>query len=228
MDHTETVGDEHVTQRGDLLRVRCALRFVLAGLFGVETHVFEQHDVTVFHRGDLRLRIGAIRVAGEHHVAAEQFAQALGDRREGQFGNDLALRAAQVCHEDDLGAVLAQLFDGGQRSLDTTVIGDGRTIERNIEVGAHQNALALEISEILECLHSLSFRAATCATAVVSHQLCILAPERNNTPRSLTKQRLCRVVHGARCGRFMTPVVPAAPCRRAGAGGGYGPPRRLL
>ena len=44
--NTKAVGDEHVAQRGDLLGVFGALGLVLAGLFGVEPHVFEQHDVT--------------------------------------------------------------------------------------------------------------------------------------------------------------------------------------
>ena len=48
-------------------------------------------------------------------------------------------------------------LDGRQSSLDSTVIGDGGAVQRNIEISANQNALALEISKVLECLHEYPF-----------------------------------------------------------------------
>ena len=93
-------------------------------------------------------------------IVDRQLAEAGGNRGQAQLRNDLALRAAKVGHEDDLGAFFAQGLDGRQSSLDSTVIGDGGAVQRNIEISANQNALALEISKILECLHVYPFLAA--------------------------------------------------------------------
>jgi len=90
-------------------------------------------------------------------LVPEQLAEAGGNRGQAQLRNDLAFRAAKVGHEDDLGAFFAQGLDGRQSSLDSTVIGDGGAVQRNIEISANQNALALEISKVLECLHEYPF-----------------------------------------------------------------------
>ncbi len=101
---------------------------------------------------------------GQRHLGAEQLAEAGGDRGQAQLRNDLALRAAEVGHQDDLRAFFAQGLDGRQSGLDTTVIGDRGAVQRNVEIGANQNALALEISKVLECLHEYPFLAASSAS----------------------------------------------------------------
>ncbi len=160
MDDTETVGHEDLAEGGDLLGVGCALLRILAGLFRVVTDVLQQHDIAIVHRGDLGLSVGAIGVLGQRNGDAEQFAKADGDRSQGQFRNDLALRTAEVGHQNDLGAFFAQGLDGRQGGLDTTIIGDRGAVQRDVEISADQNALALEISKILECLHVYPFLAA--------------------------------------------------------------------
>ena len=60
-------------------------------------------------------------------------------------------------HKNHLGPLIAQRVDGGQSGLDASVVRDGRTIERDVEIGANQNALPLEISKILECLHDYDY-----------------------------------------------------------------------
>ena len=157
MDHAEAVGDEDLAEGGDLLGVRGAHGGILAGLLRVEANVLQQHHVAVVHRGDLGLGILAVGVLGQRHVGAEQLAEAGGNRGQAQLRNDLAFRAAKVGHEDDLGAFFAQGLDGRQSSLDSTVISDGGAVQRNIEISANQNALALEISKVLECLHEYPF-----------------------------------------------------------------------
>ncbi len=160
VDDTETVGHEDLAEGGDLLGVGCALLRILAGLFRVVTDVLQQHDIAIVHRGDLGLSVGAIGVLGQRNGDAEQFAKADGDRSQGQFRNDLALRTAEVGHQNDLGAFFAQGLDGRQGGLDTTIIGDRGAVQRDVEISADQNALALEISKILECLHVYPFLAA--------------------------------------------------------------------
>ena len=157
MDHTEAVGDEGLAEGGDLLGVGGALGGVLGGFLRVEANVLEQHNVAIVHGGDLGLGVLTVGVLGQRHVGAQQLAEAGGNRGQAQLRDDLALRAAEVGHEDDLGAFFAQGLDGRQSGLDSTVIGDGGAVQRNIEISANQNALALEISKVLECLHEYPF-----------------------------------------------------------------------
>ena len=99
----------------------------------------------------------AIGVLGERDIDTQQLTKTLGNRRERQFRNNLALRTAEMRHEDDLGAVGAQSLDGRQGGTDTAVIGDRGAVQRNVEIRADENALALEISKILQCLHEYPF-----------------------------------------------------------------------
>ena len=69
---TEAVGDEDLTEGGDLLGVCGTLLRILAGLLRVETDVLQQHDITVAHRGDLGLRVLTIGVGGQRNGDAEQ------------------------------------------------------------------------------------------------------------------------------------------------------------
>ena len=157
MHDTEAIGHESLAESGDLLGVCGTLFRILAGLLRVEAHILQQHNVTVVHCGDLGLCILTIGVGCQRNLNAKQFAKASGNRSQGQLRNDLALRTAEVSHQDDLGAFFAQGLDGRQSGLDATVVGDGGAVQRDVEISANQNALALEISKILECLHVYPF-----------------------------------------------------------------------
>mgnify|MGYP000600505667 CR=1 FL=1 len=185
MDHAEAIGNEGLAEGGDLLGVSGAFVGVLRGLLRVETNVLKQHNVAIVHGGDLGLSVLAVGVLGQRHVGAEQLAEAGGNRGQAQLRNDLAFRAAKVGHEDDLGAFFAQGLDGRQSSLDSTVIGDGGAVQRNIEISANQNALALEISKSLSVfMNILSLTNRTSKWPILP--LCILQAFRNKTPHSST------------------------------------------
>ena len=48
--------------------------------------------------------------------------------------------------EDDLGAVAEEVLDGGDGGADAGVVGDVLVVvERHVEVGPHEHALALEV-----------------------------------------------------------------------------------
>ena len=91
--------------------MRHALR-ILAGLLRVETHVLQQHDVAIVHSGDLGLGVLTIGVGSQRNGDAEQLAETGGDRSQGQFRNDLALRTAEVSHQNDLRTCRAELMVG--------------------------------------------------------------------------------------------------------------------
>ena len=81
-------------------------------------------------------------VRRERHVGAEEFAEARGGRGEGEGRVRGALGAAQVRGDDHPGARLGERLDGGQDGADAAVVGDGRAVERHVEVGADEDPLA--------------------------------------------------------------------------------------
>ncbi len=149
MHGAEAVGDEQVGELGELVGELAALDRVLAGLGRVEADVLQQRDLAVLQRRDGGLGRLADGVGGERDRLAQQLAQAHGDRRERVLLVRLrvdALGAAQVRGDDDLGAALQQGAESGHRGADPAVVGDARAVERHVEVGAHQHALAGEDS----------------------------------------------------------------------------------
>ena len=181
----EAIGYERFAERSNLLGISGALLRILAGFFRVVTHVLQQNDIAVAHCGDLGLGILTIGVFSQRDLDAEQLAETSSDRGKGQFRNDLALRTAEVSHQNDLRAFFAQGLNGRQSGLDTTVIGDRGAVQRNVEIGANENALALEISKILECLHVYPFLAA-CKRGMV------ILPFTNNTSSNEQKHHAVR------------------------------------
>ena len=85
------------------------------------------------------------RVAGHRHVPPEQLGQPLPDRPQAQAVGDLAVRAAEVAREDDLGARLDQRHDRRDRGPDARVVGDLAVRQRDVEVDAHEDALAGDV-----------------------------------------------------------------------------------
>ena len=106
----ERVGDVDVGERGQLVGERAALGVVLAGLARVEAHVLQQRDLAV-GRAPATRRRGAVadRVVGERAPACRAARPAARrPARASSAGSGLALRAAQVRHDDDPGARVAQ------------------------------------------------------------------------------------------------------------------------
>ena len=89
-------------------------------------------------------------VGRERDRPAEQLRQAIGDRPQAQLRFDLALRPAEVAGEDDRRALLERVLNGRQRRLDARVVADDAVLERDVEVDADEDALALEIEILIE------------------------------------------------------------------------------
>ncbi len=143
--HAEAVGDERVGERGELVGERRHARaVVLAGLAGVEPDVLQHRDLAVGEPGDRGLRGLADGVGREGDVLPEQLAEAGGDRAQGVAVLGRALRTAEVRRHDHPRPGLGQGADGRDAGADPAVVGDGRAVERDVEVGADQDALALD------------------------------------------------------------------------------------
>lgn len=138
----EAVADVDVREAGQPVGEGGALGVVLAGLAGVEAQVLDDGDTAVGEAGDDGLGGGADRVLGEGDVGAEQFTEAGGGRGEGEGGVRGTLGAAQVRGHDHPGARVGQRLDGGHHGADAAVVGDGGAVQRDVQVGADEDALA--------------------------------------------------------------------------------------
>ena len=117
------------------------LRIVLF-LFLVEADVLQQNDVAGLHRVDALLGVLADDVLGQDDLLIELLAQALRNGGQGILHVEFALGTAQVRAEDDGRIVVQEVLDGGQRRHDAGVVGDLRAVQGDVEVAAHEYALA--------------------------------------------------------------------------------------
>lgn len=156
MHDAEAVGDERVRELRELTGELGALGVDLGGLARVEPHVLQEGDLAVGQRLDRGLRGRADEVLRERDVLAEQLAQAGGDGRQGVLRVRRALGAAQVGQDDDARTGVGQPRQRGQGGADAAVVGDLRTVEGHVEVGADQDALAAQVAEGVDGLHELS------------------------------------------------------------------------
>ena len=122
------------------------LRIVLF-FFGMEAQVLEEHHAAaraVDHlHGILRRRADA--VVDELHGPSEQLREVTCDGRQAELRVRLSLRPAEVAGEDDRGAALERVSNRRQRRRDPRVLGDPAVLQRNVEVDAGEDTLALEV-----------------------------------------------------------------------------------
>jgi hypothetical protein len=155
--HAEPVGDERAARAGErreLVGQGRPLVLVLGGLTRVEADVLQQHDATVGRRTHRGPRL--VAVLGQRDLGAEQLAETPRDGAERVLRLGLALGPAQVRGDDDPRPRLAQLLQRGDGGADATVVGDPRSVERDVEVradehGAPGHALG---EEVVERVHS--------------------------------------------------------------------------
>ncbi|EGJ78227.1 putative phosphoglycerate kinase [Streptomyces sp. Tu6071] len=138
----EAVADVDVREVREPLGEVPALGVVLAGLAGVEAQVLDDGELTGLQAVDGLVRGGAHGVLREGDGTAEQFADPLGGGQQREGGVRLALGAAEVRGDDDLGTGLDERGEGRQDGADTAVIGDDTVREGHVEVGADEDPLA--------------------------------------------------------------------------------------
>ena len=158
MDDAEAVGDEGVAELGVLAGELFALLVNLGGLTGIEADVLEQGDLAITQGGD---GLGGRRsndVGGQRDLHAGQLGEARGNGGQREGGIDLTLGAAEVGHDDDLRTGVGEGLKCRQRRADTAVVGDDAVLERNVEVGADEDALAAQVAQGGDGPHEESFR----------------------------------------------------------------------
>ena len=148
MRRAERVVDVGVAELGELL----AKRRVVLLLALVEAQVLEQKHIPLAKRRRLRLRVLAHRVACERDRLAEELRQTQGSWAQRELLLEaLARRTTEVAHEDDARSVADKLLDGRQCRLDARVVGHDAVGHGNVEIDAHEHALAARV-EIVDRL----------------------------------------------------------------------------
>jgi hypothetical protein len=115
---------------------------------------FARRKAQVFQNGNPAIAqivhdlLGAIAswLVGQNHVAAKGLGQIGGNRKQGEFGLDSALGAAEVRGQHHASTALNGVGDGGQAFADAGCIGhaSGRG-ERDIEVHAYEHPSTLKV-----------------------------------------------------------------------------------
>ena len=131
----------------------------LALLLGVETQVFQQHNLSgleVFgHFGGLLTDA----VAGELDLRAEVFLDGGNDLLERVFGIGILLGTSHVRHQDHRAALGEHLLDGGDGGADARVVRHfALLVEGYVEIHADDRALAFEIVVVDRDHSSLIFK----------------------------------------------------------------------
>lgn len=91
----------------------------------MEAQVLEQNNLAISGLVNGLLDLGTNAVLGEDDTAAQELLELGNDGSQAVLGVGLAVRTAQVRHQDDsLGAILNSVLDGGQSTNDALVVGD--------------------------------------------------------------------------------------------------------
>ena len=126
---------------------------VVLGLARLVADVLEHEHLTRCEPLGQLLDLGSDHRRRQRHRRADQLRQAIGDGPQRQVGFAVSW-PAQVGDEHQPGAAAAQLLQRGQCRADPGVVGHARRAvgvvgERDVEVDAHENALAVHI-EVVE------------------------------------------------------------------------------
>ncbi len=137
MGRPEGVENKKVGKRGQLPgEVR-----VVFFLLNAEAEVFHQHHLAGLEGGAFGLGVGAQHVLGHGDGDTQQLFQVIPGGEEGELLLPLAVGTAHVGQEDDSGAVVQQVADGGQRGYDPGVVVNdtGGLVVGNVEIAAQED-----------------------------------------------------------------------------------------
>ena len=141
MRAAERVVHVDVGQRGELL----GEGGIVLLLRGVEAQVLEQQHAAGRQRRDRLVGGRPDAVVGERDRRAEEGGERVGDRAQAHVRDALAVGAPEVRHQDHLRVLLAQVLDGRQRLAEALVGLDLAVLEGDVEVDAHDDALAGDV-----------------------------------------------------------------------------------
>ena len=156
MHHAEAVGDERVGERGELVGELAADGVVLGRLARVEADVLQQGDLAVPERCDG----GLGGLADDVRSRASTGAPSSSPRRAATGASEYLASGAPFGRPRWAVTTTArtgveQRVQRRERGADAAVVGDGRAVERHVEVGTDEDALAAQVAEAVDGLHGV-------------------------------------------------------------------------
>ena len=148
MRHRERVVHEDVAERGELIDEGGVVAFFP----GVEARVLQAQDIARFHRIDRRHGRCADAIVGERHRPLEHVRNRRRQRLQ-RLGRIASLRTSEMGEQDHLAALVGDLADGRSDALDAGGVRDLAVLDRDVEIDAHQHALAAEVGLIERAEH---------------------------------------------------------------------------
>ena len=137
---TESIIDEKVKRSSELLNEsRLVLLFFL-----VEAGVLEHDDITFLGGCNNGGNFITDAVWGKDDRLSEELRHALGARAEGELVLRTTLWASQMRADGDNSTLVDQVLDGRDGRADTGVVGDGLSVERNIDIATDKDLLSLQ------------------------------------------------------------------------------------
>ena len=132
-------------------------------LFRMETDILQQGHVARLHVGDDFFRDRPNDLVAEGDRVIDELVQVIRHRPQRIFRHGLALRPAEVRHEDNLRPFLPQQCDRGQRFADAGVVSNVdfplALLGGHVEIDTHQDTLALDLQIADGKLHGIIGRA---------------------------------------------------------------------
>ena len=124
---------------------RLGERGVVGFLARVKAQVLQEQEVTGAQPLDRVLDARPERIAGHADRAAQELAQAVGDRLEAVRVVDLAMGSPQVAGHDHGRPMLQQVDEGGDAGPDPGVVGDPAVVQRDVQIGPQEDPFALDV-----------------------------------------------------------------------------------
>jgi hypothetical protein len=107
--------------------------------------VFQKQDLSGAEPLCERAGLGPDAVGREGHGLTQPRGHPLGDGGQGVLRIPRSLGAPKMRGENDCGAGAERMTNGGQDRSQTRVVADRSVLERSVEVGAQEEALAREL-----------------------------------------------------------------------------------
>jgi len=141
MGSTESIIHKHIEGSSKLLNESG----LVLGFLLVESGVLKHDDVTFLGSINNLGNIISDAVGRKSDIFSKKLAHALGTGSKGELILGTILRAAQMRAYSDNCTLGSKVFDGRNRTANTSVISDGLSIKGNVHVAPDENLLSLKV-----------------------------------------------------------------------------------
>lgn len=118
---------------------------IIPRFFFIVPQVLKQQNFSLPKFFNRRLRRLPDAVLHEARLFSEESAQHRNARLQRHFRDPFTFRSPQVGHQDQLPAIVHDIFNRGRRRPDPFVVGHHASLQGNVEIDAHENPFASHI-----------------------------------------------------------------------------------